>query len=116
MKVFVTKKEFETAKALGLNITKELAKAESVTGINEDDVIECEEFFNNSLKLKGKWGKIIVRDDDNVESAKVRLTNYYALTYPIIDYYKEQGKLVSVDALQDIESVSNDIKNILGGK
>ena len=60
--------------------------------------------------------KLVVRQDDNVASAKVRLTNYYALTYPLIDYYKEQGKLVSVDALQDIESVSNDIKNILGGK
>lgn len=59
---------------------------------------------------------LIVRKDDNVASAKTRLTNYYALTYPLIDYYKEQGKLVSIDALQDIEKVSSDIDNILGGK
>ena len=59
---------------------------------------------------------LIIRDDDNEASAKVRLTNYYALTYPLIDYYKEQGKLVSVDALQDINKVSEDIINILGGK
>lgn len=60
--------------------------------------------------------KLVVRKDDNTESAKVRLTNYYALTYPLIDYYKEQGKLVSVDAFKDIDEVTQDITNILGGK
>ena len=60
--------------------------------------------------------KLIIRTDDNMDSAKVRLTNYYALTYPLIEYYKEQGKLISIDALQDIEKVSEDIDNILGGK
>lgn len=60
--------------------------------------------------------KLIVRQDDNEKSATVRLANYYALTYPLIDYYKEQGKLVSVDAFKDIDEVSKDIMNILGGK
>lgn len=60
--------------------------------------------------------KLIIREDDNESSAKVRLTNYYALTYPLIDYYKYQGKLVNIDALQDIDKVSKDIKDILGGK
>ena len=59
---------------------------------------------------------LIIRKDDNDDSVKVRLTNYYALTYPLIDYYKEQGKLVSIDALQEIEKVSMDINQILGGK
>ena len=60
--------------------------------------------------------ELIIRADDNIESAKVRLTNYYALTYPLIDYYKEQGKLISINALQDIDDVSKDIDDILGGK
>lgn len=60
--------------------------------------------------------KLIIRKDDNIDSGRIRLTNYYTLTYPIIDYYTEQGKLVSIDALQDIEKVSEDIDNILGGK
>ena len=59
--------------------------------------------------------ELIVREDDNLASAKVRLTNYYALTYPLVDYYKEQGKLASVEALQGIEKVANDIENILKG-
>ena len=60
--------------------------------------------------------KLIVRKDDNIESAKVRLTNYYALTYPIIDYYKEQNKLACVDGFQDIERVTKDIIDILKGE
>lgn len=59
--------------------------------------------------------KLIIRKDDNEESAKVRLTSYYALTYPLIDYYKEQGKLVSINALKNIDEVSQDIKDILEG-
>lgn len=60
--------------------------------------------------------KLIIRNDDNEKSAKVRLTNYYALTYPLIDYYKEQGKLTSIDAIKSIDEVSKDIKNILEAK
>lgn len=57
--------------------------------------------------------KLIVREDDNEKSAIVRLTNYYALTYPLVDYYTKQGNLVNINALQDIENVSNDILDIL---
>lgn len=60
--------------------------------------------------------KLIIRDDDNEESARVRLTNYYAQTYPLVEYYKEQGKLKSINACQDIEKVSEDIVDVLGGK
>lgn len=57
--------------------------------------------------------KLIVRADDNSESAKVRLTSYYSLTYPLIDYYKNQDKLVNINADQDIKSVSADIEKVL---
>ena len=60
--------------------------------------------------------KLIVRKDDNEKSAVVRLANYYALTYPLIDYYKGQGKLVSVAAFKDINEITKDIMSILGGK
>ena len=60
--------------------------------------------------------KLITRKDDDLESAKIRLTNYYTLTYPLVDYYKEQGKLISVESDQDIDKVSKDIEEILGGK
>ena len=59
---------------------------------------------------------LVIREDDNEESVKTRLKTYYAFTYPLIDYYKEQGKLVSIDALLDIEEISKNIDDILGGK
>lgn len=60
--------------------------------------------------------KLITRQDDDLESAKIRISNYYTLTYPLVDYYKEQGKLISVEANQDIDKVSKDIEEFLGGK
>ncbi len=60
--------------------------------------------------------KLITRKDDDLESAKVRIANYYTLTYPLVNYYTEQGKLISVEANQDIDKVSKDVEEILGGK
>ena len=57
--------------------------------------------------------KLVVRKDDNAESAKVRLTSYYALTYPLIDYYTKQGKLHVVEADREIKEVTDDIVSIL---
>ena len=60
--------------------------------------------------------KLVMREDDKDEdSIRNRISTYYAITYPLIDYYKEQGKLVSIDALQDIEDIAKDIDDILGG-
>lgn len=60
---------------------------------------------------------LMIREDDRDEnSIKNRISTYYAITYPLVDYYKEQGKLVSIDALQDIEDIAKIIDDILGGK
>ena len=64
----------------------------------------------------GCGSTLVVREDDNEDSVKTRIKTYYAFTYPLIDYYKEQGKLVSIDALQDIEEIAKTIDDILGGK
>ena len=41
-------------------------------------------------------GELYQRADDNPETVKTRLDTYNAQTAPLIDYYKSQGKLVSV--------------------
>lgn len=41
-------------------------------------------------------GTLIQREDDNEETLRKRLDVYYAQTAPLIDYYKEQGILVSI--------------------
>ncbi|HWA00509.1 MAG TPA: adenylate kinase [Caulobacterales bacterium] len=53
------------------------------------------------------------RADDNPESYKVRLDAYFGQTAPLIPYYKEQGKLVTIDGMADIETVASDIHRAL---
>ncbi len=50
-------------------------------------------------------GPLYQRADDNEETIKKRMDVYLESTMPMIDYYKEQGKLVQLDADQDSEKV-----------
>ena len=74
MRIMVTKKEYEVVKALGFNMVKELSKAESITGMDEEDVNNYEKRFNNSFRSeKGKWGKMTVRKDESIGNNKIIL-------------------------------------------
>lgn len=45
-----------------------------------------------------KCGKeLYQREDDNPQTVKLRLDTYFSQTQPLIDYYKKQGKLVTVN-------------------
>jgi adenylate kinase len=54
------------------------------------------------------------RADDNADSLKQRLMEYYKKTSPLIGYYYAKGQLSSVDGLADIDDVRADIAAILG--
>lgn len=58
--------------------------------------------------------KLVLRDDDQPETVKKRLTVYHDQTQPLIDYYKEAGVLANVDGTQDMEKVFADIAAVLG--
>ena len=49
------------------------------------------------------------RDDDNVDVLKSRLDVYLKETTPLIDLYKKNNILKTLDGMQAIESVSNDM-------
>lgn len=53
------------------------------------------------------------RDDDKPETVKKRLDVYHEQTQPLIDYYKAEGVLKSVDGTQDMDKVFADIKAVL---
>ena len=55
-----------------------------------------------------------VRADDNEESLKIRLMEYYKKTSPLIGYYYAKGDLKSVDGLGAIDAVSAEIAGVLG--
>jgi adenylate kinase len=49
------------------------------------------------------------RADDNDESLKTRLMEYYKKTSPLLGYYYAKGDLQSVDGLQAMDAVTADI-------
>jgi len=53
------------------------------------------------------------RADDNEESLRTRLMEYYKKTAPLIGYYYAHGKLRSVDGLAEVEAVAAAIRAIL---
>ena len=59
-------------------------------------------------------GELIVRDDDKPETVLSRLEVYHNQTQPLIDYYKGQGILKSVDGTVDMKDVFKAIVEILG--
>jgi len=46
------------------------------------------------------------REDDKVETVKNRIQVYRKQTAPLIEYYREAGKLVEIDGAQPIENVT----------
>jgi adenylate kinase len=55
----------------------------------------------------------VARADDTPETLKNRLEVYYKNTAPLIEYYKEQGKLVTVDGMAPIEDVTKAIAAVI---
>ncbi|MDD6038675.1 MAG: adenylate kinase [bacterium] len=58
--------------------------------------------------------EVVLRDDDKPETVQKRLTVYHEQTQPLIDYYKKQNILKSVDGTQPMEAVFEAITQILG--
>ncbi len=54
-----------------------------------------------------------VRADDNAESVRQRLMEYYKKTAPLIGYYHAKGQLASVDGLGAIDDVRAAISAVL---
>ncbi len=57
---------------------------------------------------------LVLREDDKPETVQKRLGVYHEQTQPLIDYYKKQGILKSVDGTRPMEDVFAAIVDILG--
>jgi len=55
------------------------------------------------------------RADDNPETLKKRLGVYHEQTAPILPYYRDTGRLASVDGMQNIDEVTVQLVAILEG-
>ena len=78
---------------------------------------KCGESYHISTKKDGDCekcgGTLMHRDDDKPETVNNRLAVYSTSTKPLIEYYENQGKLVSVNGMQKIEDVFAEISEAL---
>lgn len=49
------------------------------------------------------------RDDDQAETVQHRIKVYFNQTAPLINYYREHGKLVEIDGTQSIDQVTRNL-------
>lgn len=59
-------------------------------------------------------GVLVLRDDDKPETVMKRLSVYHEQTQPLIEYYTDKNKLVSIDGTVDIDDMFYAIVQILG--
>lgn len=60
-------------------------------------------------------GKLYQRADDNEETVKKRLDVYMQQTAPLIEYYRNLGKIIDVDGNKSINDVFEEIKVKING-
>ncbi len=82
----------------------------------------CGEVYNDITKPQPADGKCTNcgasdfrrRADDNEDSLKTRLMEYYKKTSPLIGYYYHAGDLKTVNGLGEIDEVKAEIAGVLG--
>ncbi|MCT4579289.1 MULTISPECIES: adenylate kinase [Donghicola] len=122
------------ADALGDLLTAMGAKLDAVIEMRVDDEAlvqritarstcgDCGEVYNDITKPIPADGKCSNcggtefkrRADDNEDSLRQRLMEYYKKTSPLIGYYYAKGDLSSVNGLGEIDAVQAEIAKILG--
>ena len=58
-------------------------------------------------------GELIQREDDNEETIRSRLDVYREQTEPVVDYYRERGKLRTIDAEGTIDEIYERLRQAL---
>lgn len=58
--------------------------------------------------------ELVSRTDDNEESFKVRFDTYLENTKPLLDYYKDRGKLVIIDKIDTPDETFIEVKKVIG--
>ena len=112
------------AEALGLLLERLGLSLDAVVelDVSDDIVVErltsrrvckaCGEIYNTRLKptkvedvCDKCGGEVIQRDDDKESVIRNRLSVFHEQTAPLIEYYREKGLLITVDATQGKDTV-----------
>ena len=90
------------------NILKKMGlEINIVIEINVDENLLLQRITNRASESKN------IRDDDNSDILKNRILVYKKDTLPVLKYYKNLNKLNTIDGMQSIEKVSEDIIKVL---
>jgi adenylate kinase len=99
------------AEALDELLKKKHMKLDAVIElrVNESALLQRVETRVAEMRARGEE----VRIDDTQEVLTKRLASYRSLTEPLIHYYSERRKLLTVDGMMTIEHVTREINRIL---
>jgi adenylate kinase len=99
------------AEALDAMLAKRGRKIDLVIELKVDDKILIDRV---EQRIKESGGT--TRSDDTPETLKARLAVYYKNTAPLLEYYKHQGKVVTVDGMKPIVEVTRQIGAAIDAK
>lgn len=95
------------AQALDKMLAERGRKIDLVLELKVDDAM-----LLSRVEARIKAGGVL-RSDDTPETLAHRLEVYYKNTAPLIDYYRQQGKLKAVDGMAPVETVTAQIAAVL---
>jgi adenylate kinase len=87
-------------------------KLEGVIELKVDTSILHERIANRVAETKARGEAL--RPDDNPEVLRTRIETYREQTAPLVDYYRQQGALMSVNGTAPISEVATEIDQVLG--
>jgi adenylate kinase len=98
------------AQALDAMLAERGKKIDLVLELKVDDAV-----LLSRVEARIKAGGVL-RSDDTPETLAHRLGVYYKNTAPLLDFYRAQGKLKTVDGMAPVETVTAQIAQVLGGE
>ncbi len=99
------------AEALDELLKKKHIKLDAVIELRVNESALLQRVENRVAEMRARGEE--VRIDDTPEVLTKRLASYRALTEPLIHYYSERRKLLTVDGMMTIEAVTREINRIL---
>jgi len=97
------------AEALDRMLAERGKKIDLVLELKVDDAV-----LLSRVEARIKAGGVL-RSDDTPETLAHRLGVYYKNTAPLLDFYRGQGKLKSVDGMAPVETVTAQVAAVLDG-
>lgn len=100
------------ADALGALLAEKGLGLDAVIEMQVEDEVLVKRIVNRAAEAVAAGKE--ARADDNEDSVRIRLMEYYKKTAPLIGYYHAKGQLKSIDGLGSIDEVQGAIADILG--